>query len=70
MPSRSTNSPVASTAGLSSTVEDYLKHLYAEQHDAGSGLLPMGRLAQALGVDAGHGDNDGESACGQRPCQI
>ena len=53
MPSRPTNSSVASAAELSSTVEDYLKHLYAEQHDAGSGLLPMGKLAQALGVTPG-----------------
>jgi DtxR family Mn-dependent transcriptional regulator len=53
MTSRPTNSSVASAAELSSTVEDYLKHLYAEQDDAGSGLLPMGRLAQALGVTPG-----------------
>ena len=53
MSSRPTNSSVASAAELSSTVEDYLKHLYAEQDDAGSGLLPMGKLAQALGVTPG-----------------
>jgi DtxR family Mn-dependent transcriptional regulator len=43
----------SSTTELSSTVENYLKHLYAEQDDAGSGLLPMGKLAQALGVTPG-----------------
>ena len=53
MTSRPTNSSVASAVELSSTVEDYLKHLYAEQAAAGSGLLPMGKLAQALGVTPG-----------------
>ena len=53
MASRPTDATVASTAALSSTVENYLKHLYAEQHDAGRGLLPMGKLAQALGVTPG-----------------
>ena len=51
MTSRPTDTPLGST--LSSTVENYLKHLYAEQHEAGSGLLPMGKLAQALGVTPG-----------------
>ena len=53
MGSRSADTAAASTATLSSTVEDYLKHLYAEQHDAGRRLLPMGKLAQALGVTPG-----------------
>ena len=53
MPSRTTVANIASTPALSSTVEDYLKHLYAEQVDAGGHLLPMGKLAQALGVTPG-----------------
>jgi len=53
MGSRTTEPAVRSTATLSSTVEDYLKHLYAQQHDAGGDLLPMGKLAQALGVTPG-----------------
>jgi DtxR family transcriptional regulator, Mn-dependent transcriptional regulator len=53
MAPRPTESASTASATLSSTVENYLKHLYAEQHDAGRGLLPMGRLAQALGVTPG-----------------
>jgi DtxR family Mn-dependent transcriptional regulator len=53
MASRPADITVAPTAALSSTVENYLKHLYAEQHNVGSALLPMGKLAQALGVTPG-----------------
>src|SRR4051794_3900941 len=38
----------------SSTVEDYLKQIYLEQHAAAPGqLVPMGRLATAMGVVPG-----------------
>jgi Mn-dependent DtxR family transcriptional regulator len=49
------NTPVtdAPTQTLSPTVENYLKHLYAELQDTGVELLPMGRLAQALAVTPG-----------------
>lgn len=53
MVSRPTDTAITSTAALSSTVENYLKHLYAEQDDDASRLLPMGKLAQALGVTPG-----------------
>jgi len=50
---RPTEETVAANVALSPTVENYLKHLYAEQYDAGDRLLPMGKLAQALGVTPG-----------------
>src|SRR5689334_229607 len=38
----------------SSTVEDYLKQIYLEQQSAGAGqLVPMGKLAAAMGVVPG-----------------
>jgi DtxR family Mn-dependent transcriptional regulator len=38
----------------SSTVENYLKHLYLEQQSLGEGaLVPTGRLAEAVGVSPG-----------------
>jgi DtxR family transcriptional regulator, Mn-dependent transcriptional regulator len=37
----------------SSTVEDYLKQLWVEQQAAGADLVPMGRLAAAMGVVPG-----------------
>src|SRR4051794_13775499 len=38
----------------SSTVENYLKQIYLEQQDAGAAdLVPMGRLASAMGVVPG-----------------
>lgn len=37
----------------SSTVEDYLKQLWIEQQAAGDDLVPMGRLAAAMGVVPG-----------------
>lgn len=37
----------------SSTVEDYLKQLYYEQQSTGDQLVPMGRLAAAMGVVPG-----------------
>ena len=37
----------------SSTVEDYVKRIYLEQAAAGGGLVPMGRLAAAMGVVPG-----------------
>lgn len=40
-------------ANLSPTVENYLKNLFAEQQGSENELLPMGRLAQALGVAPG-----------------
>jgi DtxR family Mn-dependent transcriptional regulator len=41
------------TPTLSPTVENYLKQLFAEQQRSGSELLPMGQLAQAMGVAPG-----------------
>jgi DtxR family Mn-dependent transcriptional regulator len=38
---------------LTSTVENYLKHLFAEQQRDRVKLLPMGKLAAALGVTPG-----------------
>lgn len=35
------------------TVENYLKHLYLQQQDAGQDLVPMGRLAAVMGVVPG-----------------
>ncbi|WP_432797770.1 metal-dependent transcriptional regulator [Poriferisphaera sp. WC338] len=37
----------------SSTVENYLKTLYAMQQVAGEGLIPLGKLAEALSITAG-----------------
>ncbi|MGA2582669.1 MAG: metal-dependent transcriptional regulator [Tepidisphaeraceae bacterium] len=37
----------------SSTVEDYLKNLYLEQHVAEGGVVPMGRLAAIMHVTPG-----------------
>ena len=37
----------------SSTVEDYLKQLYLEQHEAGDGTVSTGRLAGVMGVTPG-----------------
>ena len=37
----------------SSTVEDYVKQLWVEQQAAGAELVPMGRLAAAMGVVPG-----------------
>jgi DtxR family Mn-dependent transcriptional regulator len=37
----------------SSTVENYLKQLYLEQHQQGQTLVPLGRLATALDVTPG-----------------
>jgi DtxR family Mn-dependent transcriptional regulator len=37
----------------SSTVEDYIKQLWVEQQAAGAELVPMGRLAAAMGVVPG-----------------
>jgi DtxR family Mn-dependent transcriptional regulator len=53
MASRPTETVTDSPDMLSSTVENYLKHLYVEQHATGGHLLPMGRVAQALGVTPG-----------------
>ena len=53
MASRRTHVTTVATAALSPTVENYLKHLYAELHDIDGELLPMGRLAQALSVTPG-----------------
>jgi DtxR family Mn-dependent transcriptional regulator len=36
-----------------STVENYLKQLYLEQHIAAGGMVPMGKLASAMGVVPG-----------------
>ena len=36
-----------------STVENYLKQLYVEQRSAGGEIVPMGRLASAMGVVPG-----------------
>jgi DtxR family Mn-dependent transcriptional regulator len=36
-----------------STVEDYLKHIYLEQERSQDGLVPPGRISQALGVAPG-----------------
>jgi DtxR family transcriptional regulator, Mn-dependent transcriptional regulator len=36
-----------------STVENYLKQLYLEQHLAAGGMVPMGKLASAMGVVPG-----------------
>jgi DtxR family Mn-dependent transcriptional regulator len=36
-----------------STVENYLKHLYLEERDAGGEMILMGRLAAAMGVVPG-----------------
>jgi len=36
-----------------STVEDYLKHIYLEQERSGGRLVPPGQIAQALGVAPG-----------------
>jgi DtxR family transcriptional regulator, Mn-dependent transcriptional regulator len=36
-----------------STVENYLKRLYLEQHVIGGGMVPMGRFAAAMGVVPG-----------------
>lgn len=41
------------TVPLSPTVENYLKRLFAEQPPSDRELLPMGRLAHALGVAPG-----------------
>ncbi len=35
------------------TVENYLKHLYLKQQEAGTDLVPMGQLANAMGVVPG-----------------
>src|SRR6476646_10653692 len=37
----------------SSTVENYVKQIYLEQQAAGAGLVPMGKLAAAMGVVPG-----------------
>src|SRR5689334_14179600 len=37
----------------SSTVENYLKQIYLEQQEAGEQLVPMGKLAAAMGVVPG-----------------
>jgi len=37
----------------STTVENYLKQIYLEQQDASSDLVPMGKLASAMGVVPG-----------------
>ena len=37
----------------SSTVENYLKQIYLEQQDAPEQLVPMGKLAAAMGVVPG-----------------
>jgi len=37
----------------SSTVENYLKQIYIEQQEAGEALVPMGKLAAAMGVVPG-----------------
>jgi DtxR family Mn-dependent transcriptional regulator len=50
--SRATSTDAMSDS-LSSTVENYLKHLFAEQQQNEGKLLPMGRLAAALGVAPG-----------------
>jgi DtxR family Mn-dependent transcriptional regulator len=44
-------SPLA--PALTPTVENYLKHLFAEQHACAEKLLPMGKLAAALAVTPG-----------------
>jgi DtxR family Mn-dependent transcriptional regulator len=36
-----------------STVENYLKQLYLEQHGGDGGMVPMGRIAAAMGVVPG-----------------
>ncbi len=41
------------TQSLSPTVENYLKHLFAEQQRTACALLPMGRLARRMGVAPG-----------------
>jgi DtxR family Mn-dependent transcriptional regulator len=38
---------------VSVTVENYLKHLYLKQQETGADLVPMGRLARAMGVVPG-----------------
>ncbi|MGO9528434.1 MAG: metal-dependent transcriptional regulator [Verrucomicrobiia bacterium] len=53
MSSRRTHTSTGATAALSPTVENYLKHLYAELHDIDGELLPMGKLAKALSVTPG-----------------
>ncbi|MCA8961574.1 MAG: metal-dependent transcriptional regulator [Planctomycetes bacterium] len=39
--------------GLSSTVENYLKALYSQRQELGSRLVPLGKLAEGLGVTPG-----------------
>ncbi len=53
MAPRRTHPSTNATAAPSPTVENYLKHLYAELHDIDGELLPMGKLAKALSVTAG-----------------
>lgn len=40
-------------SAASSTVENYLKQLYRQQRAASGGMVPMGRLAEAMGVVPG-----------------
>ena len=44
---------MARPPNLSPTVENYLKHLFAEQQASGTELLPMGRLASSVNVAPG-----------------